>query len=52
MLADIDSSTMLWEMFDDLDVMDTAVKLHHKTIREVLYKYSGYESATGQCTIV
>ncbi|EFJ46766.1 hypothetical protein VOLCADRAFT_92910 [Volvox carteri f. nagariensis] len=38
-------STCLWESLA-AEVMDTAVKLHHRAIRELLVKFGGYESAT------
>ncbi|GLI62352.1 hypothetical protein VaNZ11_004969 [Volvox africanus] len=45
LVTDIQDSTVLWEGLP-ADVMDAAVKLHHRVIREQLLKHKGYESAT------
>ncbi len=42
------SSTRLWEQLP-VPVMDTSLKLHHDTFRQLLPKFNGYESATGGC---
>ncbi|GIL48312.1 hypothetical protein Vafri_4593 [Volvox africanus] len=45
LVTDIQESTSLWESLP-AEVMDSAVKLHHRVMRELLLKHSGYESAT------
>ncbi|GIL91187.1 hypothetical protein Vretimale_18827, partial [Volvox reticuliferus] len=45
LVTDIQDSTVLWEGLP-AEVMDAAVKLHHRVIREQLLKHKGYESAT------
>ncbi|GLC40308.1 hypothetical protein PLESTM_001047100 [Pleodorina starrii] len=45
LVTDIQDSTSLWESLQ-AEVMDAAVKLHHRTIRELLVRHAGYESAT------
>jgi len=41
----IQSSTSLWERAS-ADVMNASLELHHTTIRRVLLRHNGYESAT------
>ncbi|GIL58939.1 hypothetical protein Vafri_13943 [Volvox africanus] len=42
LVTDIQDSTVLWEGLP-ADVMDAAVKLHHRVIREQLLKHKGYD---------
>lgn len=42
-MQDIQNSTVLWDVLDG-GVMDTALQLHHATMRSVLRKHNGYES--------
>ncbi|PNH12354.1 Adenylate cyclase [Tetrabaena socialis] len=44
-VSDIQNSTRLWEELS-VATMDSALKLHHATIRAVLAEHDGYESAT------
>ncbi|KXZ56419.1 hypothetical protein GPECTOR_1g373 [Gonium pectorale] len=44
-VTDIQDSTLLWESLPP-EVMDSALKIHHKIIRELLRAHRGYESAT------
>ncbi|GFR47041.1 hypothetical protein Agub_g8726, partial [Astrephomene gubernaculifera] len=44
-VTDIQDSTTLWEALD-VAVMDAALKVHHRVLREVLQTHRGYESAT------
>ncbi|GIL74684.1 hypothetical protein Vretimale_2319 [Volvox reticuliferus] len=45
LVTDIQDSTPLWEILP-AEVMDSAVKLHQRVLRELLLKHAGYESAT------
>ncbi|KAG2442801.1 hypothetical protein HXX76_002880 [Chlamydomonas incerta] len=45
LVTDIQDSTCLWESLP-AEVMDAAVKLHHRVIRELLLPHHGYESCT------
>ncbi|KXZ46692.1 hypothetical protein GPECTOR_41g656 [Gonium pectorale] len=45
LVTDIQDSTCLWESLH-AEVMDAAVKLHHRVIRGLLVLHNGYESAT------
>ncbi|KAG2496360.1 hypothetical protein HYH03_005590 [Edaphochlamys debaryana] len=45
LITDVQNSTVLWEQLP-VEVMDIVLKLHHLTIRSVLARHSGYESAT------
>lgn len=45
LVTDIQDSTALWEMLPS-HIMDEAIKEHHLTIRRLLLKHAGYESAT------
>ncbi|KAG2450079.1 hypothetical protein HYH02_000183, partial [Chlamydomonas schloesseri] len=45
LVTDIQDSTCLWESLP-AEAMDTAVKLHHRVIRELLLPHHGYETAT------
>lgn len=44
-VTDIENSTTLWETLP-AEVMDQALQMHHATIRSLLVKHVGYESAT------
>ena len=41
----LQDSTVLWETAE-AHVMDAALKLHHRCIRQALVQHNGYESAT------
>eukprot|EP00198_Chlamydomonas_reinhardtii_P000610 XP_001689945.1 predicted protein [Chlamydomonas reinhardtii] len=43
--ADIEGSTQLWEELPEL-LMNEALRIHHTTLRRVLVRHRGYESAT------
>ncbi|KAG2496361.1 hypothetical protein HYH03_005591 [Edaphochlamys debaryana] len=45
LITDAQNSTVLWEQLP-VEVMDVVLKLHHSTIRSVLARHNGYESAT------
>eukprot|EP00798_Chlamydomonas_sp_ICE-L_P011265 gene11265-18891_t len=44
-ITDIESSSSMWEWFPS-DVMDEALVVHHRTVRNSLNSWAGYESAT------
>ncbi|KAG2492217.1 hypothetical protein HYH03_009462 [Edaphochlamys debaryana] len=45
LITDIQNSTVLWEALSP-GCMEQAIRLHHTTIRRLLAKHGGYESAT------
>ena len=44
--TDVEGSTMLWEW--NHAVMDEAIEVHDRVMRSQLFRFGGYEIATGE----